>query len=246
MDKVQVSIINTVRRLLSPQMTLDPQLFDKDGQMFPQMREKLLNRADFIIQQTIAGIPGLKVADICLTGSAASYCYHKGSDIDIKIEVHNENCPFLTKDIRCLREFYGNLVSVFYNKGYKLFIGNRFVDPQISPCQIDIMGIYSILNKRWVLKPDRNATLGLNEEEIMDVYKRRYFEIEDFLAPYSDRYDKLTPAECEEIYDFFYWQVYERNRDIKDYLAYKLLNYKRKLKMLGSQSVKEMTKSLST
>lgn len=110
----QIAVEDIAKRLLTPKDCLDNFLFDKNDCMIPDIRQKLLNRAEFFIQETIGKIKGLQVKDIWLTGSATSYFYHKKSDIDVKVNVTNDGCPYLSKQPREVNEFCANIFYSFF------------------------------------------------------------------------------------------------------------------------------------
>ncbi len=66
-----------IHRLLTTNETLDSRLFDKNDVLKENIRTGLLKITDKIIEKTVAGIDGLEVYDICLTGSASNYFYRK-------------------------------------------------------------------------------------------------------------------------------------------------------------------------
>lgn len=70
------------KRKISP-----PDDFDFKGRMYEDIRQKLLNAADFFIRKSIADISSLEVREIILCGSCARYLYNKDSDIDLKVLV---------------------------------------------------------------------------------------------------------------------------------------------------------------
>lgn len=244
-NKQGVPIEVVAERLLTPRETLDERLFDARGVMREDVRERLLKRANFFAKRTVADIPGVKVTDVCVTGSSASYFYRDNSDIDMKLLVNAEKSSVLTNDIAALREFFSGLSTVFYNTGYLMFLGERFVDPQISVSHIDKMGIYSVLNNNWVKKPDKNAVKDITLEHLLETYKKRYFEIMEFFEDFDGKKLSLTPEEYEKYYKYCYDQLYNRNHSVEDYLAYKLLNYKQVLRSLIGKTTVGIVNNLS-
>ena len=152
-------LISTVHRLLTPQEVLAPYVFDANKKMLPQVRQKLLKIADFIIQKTIADVPGLEVFDICLHGSLAGYFYRKGSDFDLQIEVHNKNCSFLAKDKRHLDKFLATQILGLKQENYVLKYQNRLIDCNMSSYEVDLWSVYSIKNDSWRIEPKKEVDI---------------------------------------------------------------------------------------
>lgn len=80
-------IAQLAEEVTKTQKFLHPMIFDFKGRMYEDIRQKLLNAADFFIRKSIADISSLEVREIILCGSCARYLYNKDSDIDLKVLV---------------------------------------------------------------------------------------------------------------------------------------------------------------
>lgn len=86
-----IPLLQTARELLQTQPTLHPKIFGADERLLPDVRQKIMKTADFMIRQRVSGLYGLKVADIVIVGSAGGYMYHENSDIDVRIFLETDN-----------------------------------------------------------------------------------------------------------------------------------------------------------
>lgn len=231
-------------RLITPQKVLDPYIFDSNGVIHDDIRKRLLHRTGFLIKNTVDQISGLEVTDICITGSAATYLYYDRSDIDMKIIVRNKSNPIIKDNNDGLLEFLPMLANSYHLKNRSFYIDDRFVDIKLSPHHVDILGLYSVLNRQWLIKPNPNDTVGFSLEEIMEEYHRQLNEIQKII----DEHQKHSAAATLEDYHILldrYRDYLTNTNTIKDYIVYKLLNYKRALRILGAASVNTCRRTLS-
>ncbi len=212
-------------RLLSPNETLDVRLFDFGGQMHPEVRKKLLDNATYVVGRTIGELDGLKVHDIFLTGSSSGYFYHTYSDIDLRIEVHNENCQFLTKDIKELNHFL-SVICHGALAGYKFCLDNRFVDTKINANTFEILNLYSVLHDKWVIMPNQHIADEVDVTDVINAFYRKYEEVEKYLRNFQNR--KAAGLAFEQIKALQYYReeiIENANNSVPQYIVYKLLNY---------------------
>ena len=132
---------------------LQPHIWD-GAQLRPEVRKATLEIVDRIARES--GIDGLKVDDVNLVGSIASYEYNDTSDFDVHVFVHADSTALqqlsastrlLNSNIEQLQEghirFYGLPVEVhFFAEG-----------PEAE--RVPGIGRYSILNNAWLEKPLR-------------------------------------------------------------------------------------------
>ena len=76
---------------------LNPVLFDENNNLKPEIKEKVLEIVDEFLREFEENEVELKVKDIILTGSNASYNYTKDSDLDIHIIVEPKEIAALVK-----------------------------------------------------------------------------------------------------------------------------------------------------
>ena len=234
-------LLKTVRQMLTPQEILAPWIFDENCIMLPDVREGLLKIADRIIENTVLGIDGLDVFDITLTGSSSGYFYRQNSDIDIRIEVHNKDCSFLSKDRKHLNMFLSALLfGSIYAQQYKFTFQGRFIDPKISCFQYDFTSIYSIKYNRWIIKPKKDLTSNLSEEEMIDYYEKKKSKILEDIEKLKQKYNGTRLGDALNEY---YIDIILRATNLKDYFVFKLLNYEHILKPIGAESIAAYNKA---
>ena len=128
---------------------LNPDLWKNENFLKEEVHNKLLEIA-VVFYKT------LKIkedpTDITLTGSSANYNYTEFSDIDLHliIDVKKVNCDEeLTKDYFLAKKSLWNDKHdiTIYKRPVELYIQDTD-EPHISN------GVFSILNKKWLIKPD--------------------------------------------------------------------------------------------
>ena len=243
MNKI-ISMKDTCIRLLTPRETLDRTLFDEHNKMYPEIRKQLFEQADFVVKKTIAGIPGLKVHDICLNGSSASYFYEDNSDIDVKIEVHNDGCNFLTKKDEDLIRFMGYIKTALL-PNHKVRLNNRFVDLKLNSFQFEIMGLYSVLHDKWVIEPKKDIVSHLDADELMEEYTKRYYIIKNHLNEITQSGEILTLKGIKNL-EKYYTDIYLTGiSDVREFIIFKMLKYRGVLKDIQKIFVENLKKNLT-
>ncbi len=148
--------------------TLNPALW-RDGQMLPDVRNKLLKIArDF---QQFIGVENFDLVDITVSGSNAAYTYTPNSDIDLHLVVviPDAHDPEL-RELFDAKKYQYNDQFDFKIHGYDVELYVQDVEqPHHS------MGIFSLLNDRWTQKPQQTkATVDdASVEQKYKTYKGR-------------------------------------------------------------------------
>lgn len=231
-----------VHRLLSPNKILAPWIFDEKEIMFEDVRAGLLKITDYIIEKTIKDIDGLEVTDICLTGSSADYIYHEKSDFDIKIVAQNKNCLSLKNNKKDFNNFLSAVFSGLFIHPYKFFYKKRFVDVKITSDPIELTGLYSILHQKWIVRPCCNKTKDISEEELKTYYLQKREKLFSDIQKIKERY---FGVELGKHMEDLYIQTVLDTKNIKDYLAYKILCYEGLVKPIGSNCILTYNRALS-
>ena len=131
--------------------TLNPKIFDREQEMYRDVRTRLLMIADDFFETLDIG--WVEIDDIILTGSLANYNWSRFSDVDIHILVKYEE---VDDNVELVREYFmskKNLWNEKHNitiKGYdvELYVQDT-EEPHVSS------GVYSILWDDWVVKPEK-------------------------------------------------------------------------------------------
>ena len=223
MERV-ISIQERAEVLLTPKDTLNLQLFDFGEQILDDVRQILLYNADYIIRSTITTIPGLEIKDIFLDGSMAGYFYHDHSDINVRIGIYNKNNPDLTTDTDILDNFLDNLFLGSL-QNFKFNIHNRPVHIKFKAIDFEPMGLYSILNNKWIIPPNWNFVKGLSLDEIMAEYRLRKMEITNHLEKIKKDGSLTSKDGIDRLIKYFMNLTKRGSSSAKDNLVYKLLNY---------------------
>ena len=235
-----------VSRLLNPQETLDRRLFDENDCLKTEVREGLLAISDKVVKETIEGIYGLEVKDVCLTGSASNYLYREQSDIDMRIEIHNNGLKSIAKDTEHFDTFLAALMGGLHAKEYHFRFQGRLVDIKISSKEIDFVSLYSIKDNKWQIKPQKELLKTVSQDEMMAYYIKRRTEI---LSEFNAIKAKFKGVDLGNKLEDFYIEAVNRSikgfPTLKDYLIFKLLNMEGILKPIGSESILAYNEALS-
>ena len=130
--------------------TLCSMIFDENHKMHENVRKKILGICDKFIE--FVGIEFF-VHDIVLTGSLANYKWSKYSDAVIHIVVDFENSeynPELLKELFSAKKTVWNLHHNILIKGFDVEMYVQDVNEEHKSS-----GIYSILNNKWVIEPEK-------------------------------------------------------------------------------------------
>lgn len=237
-----------MRQLLTAQEKLNPFLFDSNAAMHEELRQILLNKCYFIYNLATQNIPGLEIEDIRLAGSMTSYFYRANSDIDVKIMIKNSGNPFLPKNGRFLGEALNLLHTSLGNDKIRLFLNGKFVDVQFDCICMDAGGLYSILENKWLIKPNKNRFKGITPEELLANFYEAMDEINTYMKQFKLVNGKFAIEDCKKMLEYYHYQVVDKtsNKNNKmNYLVFKMLNSQRILKRLGSYAVECLSISLS-
>ena len=119
--------------------------FWEHGKMKPMVRYKLMQTAmDFV---KFIGVKQLRLSDIIITGSNASYNYTKHSDVDLHLVVKMDNNDVM-KELFDAKKGLWNEQHDVKIKDYDIEVYVQDAEePHISS------GMYSILNDNWIKEP---------------------------------------------------------------------------------------------
>jgi hypothetical protein len=158
--------------------TLNPILFDGD-KLKPEVKEKAIEVADELLQMMNDSGLNIKLQDLILTGSNASYNYTKDSDIDLHLVAD-------MSDIDDPAGLYPILFDNFkgsFNKKFDIAFYDIPVEVYIESADTARVskGVYSIYKDAWITEP--------KNEEIPDI---DLVVVDQKLAPWVERYKELT------------------------------------------------------
>jgi len=242
MEKINMRDI--LIRLLTPNDTLDVTLFNAHNKMHKDVKSKLLAYADFVVMHSISFIPGIEVEDILLNGSYASYFYHPKSNIDIKILVKNKSCDFLTKnDIDLVRFMDYMRKAAISNPDFKL--NEKNIDIKFGTYQYELVGLYSLLNDKWIIEPKKEIVNTIDADKIYHEYEKKYYQIQNHLNEIEKSGEILTIKGLHNL-EKYYTDLYKEGANsIENYIVFKLLKYRGVVKNIQQLYNKSLKNNLS-
>jgi hypothetical protein len=165
---------------------LNPKIFDKNNQMKPEVRTRLLMIADDFYESL--EIDWVDIDDIILTGSLANYNWSKFSDVDLHITLDFGDVDD-NEDL--VREYFTSKKDNWNEKhditirGYDVEVYAQDSDePHVST------GIYSVLWDKWLVKPEKGEK-SIDKKRVEKKVNEILDKMEDILYLYkSGEYDK--------------------------------------------------------
>ena len=165
---------------------LNSKLWDKDELLKPEVRIAILKISKKYLDSIDKNI---KFKDIVLTGSIANYNYNEQSDLDIHIVVDYKN---IGDDENLLLKYFKGIKDDWSNK-YKLTIYGYpveiFIQNERTP--IESAAVYSVLNNKWIQKPEHNKP-DFNIKEIKNIaakFINKFDDLQKYFKVNKD-YDK--------------------------------------------------------
>ena len=133
--------------------TLNSKLFDENNKLKEDVREALLNVKDEFLKDLSENKIPLRVIDIWLVGSNASFNYTDKSDIDLHIIA---NLDDICEDT-CLLQILYNYVKASFNKRHDITIKGLPVEVYIQDVNSNSVsnGIYSLQEDEWIKFPEQ-------------------------------------------------------------------------------------------
>ena len=132
--------------------SLPEELWTKNQQLDPEILQAALNIAHEYFEDLKLD-PNVKIKDITLTGSLASYNWSDMSDFDlhILIDFNNLKDKELLKDYLSQKSRLWNMLHKILLKGYEVEI---YVQDTNEPHHS--AGVYSLMNNRWLQRSTRS------------------------------------------------------------------------------------------
>lgn len=127
---------------------LNPILFE-DGDLKPEVRAKILEIVEAFLEYANVDI---KVSDIRLVGSNASYNYNEHSDIDIHIVTDLSK----VSDPETIARLYFDSIKKNFKDSYDIRIKGTEVEIYVEDINTTSVtnGIYSISQDKWIKEPE--------------------------------------------------------------------------------------------
>lgn len=151
---------------------LNPKLWNEDHSLKEDVRDKLEEIVDeFILELEENKIP-IKVLDVHLVGSNASFNYTENSDLDVHIIANFEE---VTCDPEILNLLY-NFFKSYFNDKYDILIRGISVELYIEDMNASAIsnGIYSLYEDKWIKFPEKLDIPDIDISDEFEEWEDRY------------------------------------------------------------------------
>ena len=215
---------------------LNPQLFDAEDNLKQDVLKSLKEIGKAFYENTELEAP---VKDILMIGSSAGYNWTPTSDIDLHILIDFKDID-KNKD---LVKGYVDALKGNWNQSHHIRVGNHPVEVYIQDVdeKNKSQAVYSILNDKWVLKPEYED-LEIDKEAIKKKYKDLTARINK--AVESEDLDALKKL-MKKIYDMRQTGLDSVGEYSTENLVFKLLRTKGYINRIKDTSKNITDKKLS-
>lgn len=173
--------------------TLNSKLFDENNKLKEDVREALLNVKDEFLKDLSENKIPLRVIDIWLVGSNASFNYTDKSDIDLHIIA---NLDDVCEDT-CLLQILYNYVKASFNKRHDISIKGLPVEVYIQDVNSNSVsnGIYSLQEDEWIKFPEQLPEYETDTSKLVG--------LQDLLRIYNTL-DRTNIEQIKSLIDYAY------------------------------------------
>lgn len=163
--------------------TLNPDLWQDSNTLNPEIREALLKIAQDFYTDTELTAP---IEDIYMLGSSANYNWSPTSDIDLHVLIDFKK---INSDVDLTKQLVDAL-KLNWNKNHNVTIKGRRVEVYIQDVNEKnrSTGVYSVLNNKWVLVPQK-IKIVLDNKLIQQKYTNMVLQIKSAIK--EENLDKL-------------------------------------------------------
>ena len=132
---------------------------DREPEMYPEVRDKLLEAADNFIK--FIGVD-LDIEDITMTGSLSNYNWSEFSDVDLHLLVDMDNLENkeLYKELFASKQSLWNSLHDVSVKGFEVEV---YIQSASEPHYSS--GVYSVMNDQWLVSPNK-VEFDLDDKKI--------------------------------------------------------------------------------
>jgi predicted nucleotidyltransferase len=156
-------------------------LFFENNKLKTEVSKKATEVSDELLASLKEVGLEIKIKDLVITGSNASYNYTKDSDIDLHLIADLDGI----EDPEGLYPIIFDAFKSAFNKKYNIDFYGVPVEVYIESSNTPVVsnGIYSILNDEWVKEPVNETIPEIDQKQLDQV-----------LQPWKDRYDQLIAS----------------------------------------------------
>lgn len=139
---------------------LNPKIWSSDNKLLPQVRAKINEIIDAFTDYV--EIP-LKIVDVHILGSNASYNYTDNSDLDVHIVT---NFDMIKPDCSEILQAYYNTERTSFNNTYDIKIKGIDVEIYVEDIKANTVsnGIYSLYSDKWIKFPKKIQPVDIDLE----------------------------------------------------------------------------------
>jgi hypothetical protein len=226
---------------------LNSKLFTKDEELKERVRKKMLEIVDEFLANLKEQNIEIKINDILMVGSNASYNYTKDSDIDLHIMTDSKGIKYSTEVADALYSAYRSL----FNKNLDISLYDipleLYVETEKTP-KNNSNGVYSVKKDKWVKKPVPENIPDYDKDalkELVDKWEKKCKDLLDKIA--ADKLDdeKQVVKLIEDIYDKLRKTGVAKSEYAIENLAFKELRNKGYLDKLKHSKHELISKRLS-
>ena len=201
-EQLSLDSVEVLTESVEKHDTLNSKLFTKEELLKDKVRDKMLEIVDEFLADLKEQDIKIKVDDILLIGSNASYNYTKDSDIDLHILANAKATQYSTEVANALYSAYRSL----FNKSLDIKLYDIpleiFVETEDSARVSN--GVYSVKKNKWIKKPIQEDIPEYDTEalnELVDKWEADCKELIDEIK--ADKLDdeKKVIKMLENIYE---------------------------------------------
>ena len=179
----EIEVPDVVYDLTNIKSGINGKIWEKGGQLKPEVREKLLKIAELFYESLHIDFP---IVDIYFTGSLANYNWTSQSDIDVHLILDipdDEDKDFLGEYVDAKKESWKNKhdITIF---GYPIELFAKDTEDFHKN-----KAVYSIQNDKWIVRPSKK-NIKIDVESIKEKSADIMSDIDNAIE-ISDSKDKL-------------------------------------------------------
>ncbi len=215
---------------------LNPQLFDENDNLKQDVLKSLKEIGKAFYENTELEAP---VKDILMIGSSAGYNWTPTSDIDLHILIDFKDID----ENKVLVKGYVDALKSNWNQSHHIRVGNHPVEVYIQDVdeKNKSQAIYSVLNDKWVLKPEYEDL-----EIDKDAIKKKYKDLTDRINKSVENEDLAALKKLmKKIYDMRQTGLDSVGEYSTENLVFKLLRTKGYINRIKDTSKNITDKNLS-
>lgn len=172
--------------------TLNPALWNDDGTLKQDVNQNLVQIAKDFYEETQLTPT---ISDILLLGSSANYNWTPTSDIDVHVSIDFAQLRMSKEDA----ENYTNALKAKWNAAHDIHIKGHNVEMYIQDTnhKTHALGIYSLLQNKWLVKPNK-VIVKLDNNLIKQKYRDLVSKISNAIKSKDINVIKST---LKDVYD---------------------------------------------